>query len=161
MSEAPSPGTAGFVIRLARPEESELIASIVREAFQTVADSVGVDIPPLFESAQDVSAAFDAGDLVLVADVAGQLVGTVRGETMDSGSVMVRRLAVLPQFRGQGIARALMQALETAYPDAKRFELFTGADLRAPVRLYESLGYSHMEPHDTGGFPLVYLEKCR
>ena len=89
------------------------------------------------------------------------LVGTVRGETMEGDSVMVRRLAVLPQVRRSGIARALMSALEESYPDARRFELFTGAGLEGAVHLYESLGYTLMEPRKITDFPLIYMEKCR
>jgi len=75
--------------------------------------------------------------------------------------VMVRRLAVLPDVRGRGIARALMCALEEAYPRAERFELFTGAMAEGPIALYTSLGYHLIEPREDMGFPLVWFEKCR
>ena len=95
------------------------------------------------------------------AEVGGAIVGTVRGETMGSGDLMVRRLAVLPDCRGTGIARGLMAALEAAYPEARRFELFTGAEAAAPLALYESLGYRLMKSRATPDVPLVYLEKHR
>jgi GNAT superfamily N-acetyltransferase len=162
MSELAAPNEPGSaLIRAAEPDEAEAIAGVIRAGFATVAEEIGFDIPPLHESAADVSATFDAGDAVMVADVDGAIVGTVRGETMDSGDVMVRRLAVLPANRGAGIARRLMLALEAAYPDVSRFELFTGADARAPLALYESLGYQLFEPSEAVDFPLVYLEKCR
>jgi len=54
-----------------------------------------------------------------------------------------------------------MVALEEAYPDATRFELFTGEMAKGPIALYESLGYRLIEPREDMGFPLVWFEKCR
>lgn len=151
-----------MAVRSATRDEAEAVASIVRRAFATVAEALGVDIPPIHEDGSEVVATLDAGDSVLVAVIDGQLVGTVRGENMDSESVTVRRLAVLPKYRGRGAARALMRQLEAAYPHARRFELFTGAEIGNAVALYESLGYTLMEPRDIdGGVPFVFMEKCR
>ena len=159
MSE--SGDAANAAIRSARPEEAQTIARVIREAFATVAAEIGIDIPPLHESAGDVLETFSAGDAVIVAEVDGAVVGTVRGETMANGDVMVRRLAVLPANRGSGLARALVQALEDSYPHVRRFELFTGSMALGPLALYESLGYRLMEARQIEGFELVYLEKCR
>jgi predicted N-acetyltransferase YhbS len=149
-------------VREASPLEAETIAEVVRRSFQTVADEVGVDIPPIHESAAEVLASFQAGEAILVAlSESGQIVGTVRGESLGDGSVMVRRLAVLPEWRGQGIGGALVRACEAAYPDARRFELFTGAGPEGAVDLYERLGYVHMPPQEIDGFPLTYMEKHR
>jgi predicted N-acetyltransferase YhbS len=161
MSEAaPSNPTPAFVRRATRGE-APAIESVIREGFQTVADDIGRDIPPLHETAADVEETFDAGDVVLVAESDGRIVGTVRAESLEGGGVMARRLAVLPEARGRGIARSLMRALEDAYPKAQRFELFTGAMAAGPIALYESLGYKLIEPREDMGFPLVWFEKCR
>lgn len=151
----------GVTVRLAARDESEAVASVIRDGFATVAAAIGRDIPPLHESAADVEATFDAGDAVLLAEMDGRVVGTVRAETLPGGGIMVRRLAVLPDARGRGIARSLMRALEDAYPEAERFELFTGAMAAGPIALYESLGYRLIEPREDMGFPLVWFEKCR
>jgi len=157
---APTTPTPALVRRATR-DESAAIARVIREGFQSVADSVGRDIPPLHETATDVEETFDAGDVVLVAESDGHIVGTVRAEGLEGGGVMARRLAVLPEARGHGIARSLMRALEDSYPDAQRFELFTGAMATGPIALYESLGYKLVEPREDMGFPLVWFEKCR
>jgi len=155
------PGAIGPVVRHARRDEVDIVAALVRESFATVAEEIGFDIPPLHESTADVLAAIDAGDAVLLAEYDGVPVGTVRGDRLADGSVVVRRLAVLPSFRRHGLARLLMTELEAAYPEARRFELFTGAEARVPIALYESLGYAPYEPASKPDFPLVYLEKCR
>jgi N-acetylglutamate synthase-like GNAT family acetyltransferase len=152
---------AGFTIRRATREEAPEVARVIREAFKTVAEQIGEDIPPLHESAHDVEQSFDACDVVLVAEQSGAIVGTVRSESSRDCDVMVRRLAVVPEARQLGIARALMLALEDAFPQAQCFELFTGANAIGPLSLYESLGYRQIEPREQFGFPLVWLEKAR
>lgn len=150
-----------YVIRLAHRDEAELLAEIIREAFATEATVYG-DIPPLHETAADIDATFHAGDVTLTAVQAERLVGTVRGETLPDGTLVVRRLCVLPEARGAGIGRALIEALEVAYPDATRFELFTGHLNGAALGLYESLGYvrTGAEEIETG-IELVTLVKAR
>jgi len=148
-----------YVVRPATRDEAETLAAIIRTAFQTEAEVYG-DIPPLHETAADVEATFAAGDVTLAADLAGATVGTIRGETRPDGTVVVRRLAVLPNSRGLGIARALLVALEAAYPYATRFELFTGDLNRAALGLYESLGYERIGTREVApGIELVTLEK--
>jgi predicted N-acetyltransferase YhbS len=160
VSDAPAGDARQRVtVRPARREEAAALADVIRRAFVTE-ELVYGDIPPLHETAADVEMTFDAGEAVLVADLDGRIVGTVRAECISGGGVMVRRLAVLPDARGRGIARTLMRALEDAYPDAERFELFTGAMAQGPIALYESLGYQLIEPREDMGFPLVWFEKC-
>lgn len=150
----------GLVIRTASRDEAEAVAAIVRRAFVTEAEVYGTDLPPLHECAEDVLAAFDAGDVTLVAEADGAIVGTVRGERLASGAVMVRRLGVDAEWRGRGIARALMVALETAYPDAERIEIFTGSRSTAALALYGSLGYAYARTETiAGGVDLLYMEK--
>ena len=152
----------GVIVRCATETEAEAIAGVIRSAFATVAESLGVDIPPMHETAADVLGTFAAGDAILVAETDRVIVGTVRGETLDGDRVMVRRLAVLPEHRGAGIARSLMCALEDAYPQAARFELFTGALASGPLALYESLGYVLFDEREAApGLTLVSLEKKR
>lgn len=159
----PAPSTASLVeVARAVEADAEVIASLVRGGFQSEAERYGVEIPPMREAAADVLAAFAQGDVVLFARFDGELVGTVRGHLQEDGSVLVRRLAVLPDARRKGIARALMAVLEAAYPDAARFELFTGIDTLPAIALYESLGYVRVrEQEQVPGVTIVYLEKRR
>ena len=158
MAEAEDASGASSIRRASR-EEAELLAAVIREAFVTEAEVYG-DIPPLHETAADLEATFDAGDVTLAADLGDRVVGTVRGETMPDGAVVVRRLAVLPETRRRGLARSLIAELEAAYPHAPRFELFTGNLNRAALGLYESLGYVRTGSREVGaGIELVTLEK--
>lgn len=153
------PEAAPLVIRCAARHEAEPVAAIVREAFVTEAVIYG-DIPPLHETAADVEATFDAGDVTLIAERAGHVVGTIRGETSADGRLVVRRLAVLPSARREGLGRALLMALEAAYPSVRDFELFTGCLNHAALGLYESLGYVRCGSREIApGVELVTLEK--
>lgn len=161
MSDANTGANGGVRIRLASREEAETVAAIVREAFETEAAIYG-DIPPLHETAADVETTFDEGDVTLLAEVDGRAVGTIRGETGRDGRLVVRRLAVLQDARRSGLGRALLEALEAAYPDVTRFELFTGCRNHAALGLYESLGYRRVGTQEIApGVELVTLEKSR
>jgi predicted N-acetyltransferase YhbS len=150
------------VIRIATRDEAAEVAATVRRAFITEAEIYGADVPPLHESAEDVHATFHAGDVTLVAEAGGEIIGTVRGETLADGSIMVRRLGVDAEWRGQGIARELMIALEAAYPDASRFELFTGSLSTGALALYKSLGYQYVRTETiAAGVDLLHFEKSR
>jgi predicted N-acetyltransferase YhbS len=155
-----NPLPEGVIIRIASRDEAEAVAATVRRAFVTEAEIYGADVPPLHERTQDVLDTFDAGDVTLVAEAGGAVVGTVRGETLASGAVMIRRLGVDGEWRGCGIARALMVALEAAYADAPRIELFTGSLSTAALALYGSLGYEYVRTESIApGVDLLYLEK--
>lgn len=150
-----------IIVRRARREEASALAAVIRDAFVTEQLVYG-DIPPLHETAADLEASFDAGEITLAAELDGTLVGTVRGETIADGSVVVRRLAVLVEVRGLGVARRLMAELESAYPNAPRFELFTGELNRAALGLYEAIGYRRSGTDIVGdGITVVILEKLR
>jgi putative acetyltransferase len=75
----------------------------------------------------------------------------------------VKRMMVLPERRGQGIGRRLLDALErTLLGDGiERALLETGERQRAAVRLYERCGYRRRGPF--GGYPdnglSVFFEK--
>jgi len=156
-----SDGRDIITVRRARREEAAALAAVIREAFVTEQLVYG-DIPPLHETAADLEASFDAGEVTLAAELDGALVGTVRGETMADGSVMVRRLAVLVEARGLGVARRLMAELEAAYSDAPRFELFTGELNHAALGLYEAVGYARTGTDVVGDdITVVVLEKLR
>lgn len=84
-------------------------------------------------------------DLALAAEVDGQLVGTVMGG-FDGRRGVVHHLAVLPEYRGQGIARALLAELEqrlAAKGCLKAWALLT-AENAAVAAFYEAAGWYDM-----------------
>ena len=141
------------------------LLAVQHEAFGRVAEDVGIpstDMPPIRETLVDLREYAAEGWLFWKAvDAQGRTVGTVRGVERD-GSVEVGRLAVAGDSLRQGVATALMVALEDAYPGAERFELFTGHNAWAPLALYARLGYSESRRQALpNGYELVWLEKRR
>jgi tRNA (guanine37-N1)-methyltransferase len=117
----------------------------------------GVDIPPLRETLEDVSAWLREWT-TLVVRASGRLVGAVRGrlvgDTWDVG-----RLMVAPDLRGRGLGRELLSRAEAAAPpDARRLSLFTGVGSAANLRMYQRAGYRRdpAQPSETG---VVHLSK--
>ena len=78
---------------------------------------------------------------------------------MAHGTVEIGRLVVDDGWLRQGIGSALMELLEASYPEAERFELFTGAEADIPLALYGKRGYREYRREQTPGVLLVWLEK--
>ncbi|KAF0214707.1 MAG: acetyltransferase (GNAT) family [Geobacteraceae bacterium] len=89
----------------------------------------------------------------------GRIVGSVR-TLLDGGTCYVGKLIVHPEAQNQGIGSALMRHLEAFYPDAARFELFTGHKSLRNLHLYTKLGYREFKRVQVNDkVSLVYMEK--
>jgi GNAT superfamily N-acetyltransferase len=150
-------------VRRAAEEELGRILSIQHEAFERVARELNVDpshLPPLRESLADLCALYTAGTAFFVAVAGDGPVGSVRAQEC-AGVVEFGRLVVSERYLRRGVATELMCFAEYAFPDAERFELFTGADADGALALYTGLGYRSVRTSCEGGVPLVWLEKKR
>ncbi len=97
-------------------------------------------VPALHETLDDVRRWLPEWT-VLTLRRAGRLVGGARarldGEVWDIG-----RLMVAPDLQGQGLGRALFEAIEAAAPAAATsYALFTGAGSAENLRFYKRAGY--------------------
>lgn len=110
------------------------------------------------DTAETVLHAMERG-VVLVAMLGDRVLGSVRGEMVD-GVCLVGRLVVEPDAQGAGIGRSLATLIETYFPNASRFEIFTGHLSAGPLHLYESLGYiREREQQVADEVTLVFLGK--
>jgi ribosomal protein S18 acetylase RimI-like enzyme len=117
-------------------------------------------LPPLTQTLDDLRLELESAT-VLKALNTGRLVGSVRAREQD-GTVHVGRLIVLPELQGRGLGTLLMRRIEACFPEAKRFELFTGNRSEASLRLYERLGYRRSrEQMLSSSIALVFMEKQR
>jgi ribosomal protein S18 acetylase RimI-like enzyme len=84
-------------------------------------------------------------DLCLVAEEAGQVVGTVLGG-FDGRRGMVYHLAVAAAYQGQGLGRALMVEQEARFKakGCLKYYLLVTADNLAVIDFYAGLGWSRM-----------------
>jgi len=117
-------------------------------------------IPPLNQTLEDIKKEF-AEITFLKSCNSDRIIGSVR-VSIHNGNCEIGRLIVHPDFQGRGIGTQLMLAIESEFPTAKRFELFTGSKSVRNIRLYERLGYKIFQTKQLSELvELVFMEKCR
>ena len=93
------------LVRMARPEDEEAVRRVGDEAFATVRSVYRPD-PAAHANLSAIAPALER----VVAEVDGQVVGTARFGVFGD-SLRIIGLGVVPQFRRQGVARALIEEL--------------------------------------------------
>jgi ribosomal protein S18 acetylase RimI-like enzyme len=79
---------------------------------------------------------------------------------VEGGACLISRLMVEPIFQHRGLGRVLLDAIESRFSQANRFELFTTKKNLDNVRFYERAGYTIIgEFINRHGFAMVTMEK--
>jgi GNAT superfamily N-acetyltransferase len=151
------------LIRPARDDELDIIASLTVDAYAEYAAAMSPDAWSMFaHDIANVRARVGEGQL-LVAERDGWIVGTVtlfrhwRGAQEDSAGV--RLLAVPPAYRNAGIGRALMEhCIDLARSDGKRRVVLTVTQEMEVARdLTERMGFVRTPELDHEAAPGVRL----
>jgi putative acetyltransferase len=128
----------GIVIRLDRPDSDDgrhLIQRLDKDLRQRYSAIAIHGLHP-----QDV---VDPRLVFLVASIGGQAVGCGALRPLEPGVGEVKRMFVRPEFRGRGIARQILMALESTARERgySRLRLETGTRQPEAIGLYRSAGY--------------------
>lgn len=99
--------------------------------------------------------------LILIAHEAGQVAGSIALRPIDGERAEAKRLYVRPQFRGQGIAAALLQRLieEARAAGYQTINADTLPSMNAALDWYRRIGFAEIEPYTANPTPgAVYLQ---
>jgi ribosomal protein S18 acetylase RimI-like enzyme len=127
-------GTDSVSIRDCLVQDVEAVLELWRQAEAT---------PSVTDTADDLRRAVtESHAFVLVAEVEGQVVGSIIG-TFDGWRGNIYRLAVQPDYRRQGVARALVAEVERKLTGlgAKRITALVEKDHPIAMTFWEAVGY--------------------
>jgi ribosomal protein S18 acetylase RimI-like enzyme len=147
------------VIGPARVGEAEQILTLQRLCYQTEA-ALYDDwaLPPLTQTLRELLELYD-DHTILVTRLGQEVVGSVRARLEDR-TCHIGRLVVHPRLQGRGLGTRLMREIEASFPEAERYELFTGHLSEGNLRLYRRLGYEEFRKEVISPtLRLVYLGK--
>jgi GNAT superfamily N-acetyltransferase len=117
-------------------------------------------IPPLHQALEDLLFEFER-QIFLKATAENTVIGSVRCR-LEEGSCYIGKLIVHPDHQNRGLGKKLLKAAEDQFPEAERYELFTGQRSKKNLHIYASCGYRSFKTRAVSEkLTLVYLEKVR
>lgn len=143
----------------AHPDDAAEILAIQKRAFTPQGELYNdPELPPLTESEETIRRNFETYT-ILKAVRDGRIVGAVRGK-MKGDVCRIGRLSVEPALQDRGIGRLLMGEIESRFPKAHAFELFTGHKSEKTIALYIKLGYEIFRSQkESDTLELVFMRK--
>lgn len=127
-----------------RPSLDPELAALITAQQRELADSGVLAGSRTFEPDDDVE--------YLVGAVNGRAVACGAWQALGPGAAELRRMYVRPAFRGRGLARQMIVAIEEEALAAGRslLRLELAAGLSAAIALYQSSGYRQITPSAPG-----------
>ena len=153
--------TAGFTIRLARPEDAAAVArelaaylSFIGDAFEP--EGLDHDIAHWQEEYGG-----PRGSLLLVQDPAGEVVGTAAVRVLAPGVGELKRMWLRPACQGLGLGRRLMDASldEARGLGCRTLRLDSESKLEAAVHLYRAYGFTEIPRYNDNRRADIWLER--
>ncbi|MFD5496544.1 GNAT family N-acetyltransferase [Streptomyces sp. NPDC001812] len=150
-------------ISAAAEQDAEQIFRLQYLCFQSEAALYGnYRIDPLVQSLDSVREEV-AADLVFVARLGDEIVGSVHGRSTEDAAAAIGKLCVHPRLQGHGIGARLLRVAEAALADergARTFRLHTGHRSESNLQLYSRVGYQRVGTSEgADGVPQIVLEK--
>ena len=142
MSEPGVKKAQGLKIRLATPEDSAAITEVLRDAFTVFREHYTAEAFEVVTPDTDVILSrFEEGPM-WVADLDGEVVGTVSLTTEPEG-LYVRSMAVSPKAQGRGLGHELLKAVDehAKSTEFERIFLYTTYFVPGAKEMYAKHGY--------------------
>jgi predicted N-acetyltransferase YhbS len=142
-----------LVLRAATVADAAAIAATIAASFEQYRGRLEPESGAFRETAEAIAAELARESGAIVAERNGRMVGCVMAQLMDD-DFYFGRLSVVPEARGQGISRRLVEAVED---EARRREL-AGVRLGVRIvlvenqRLFSSMGYVEISREAHEGF---------
>jgi ribosomal protein S18 acetylase RimI-like enzyme len=141
--------------------ESDLVEILVLQKLAYIQEAAiynNFNISPLTQTLESVLEDFKVQDFHK-ACIEGKIIGSVKAYEKN-GIVYIGKLIVHPGFQNKGIGKQLMFHVESQFPMAKKFELFTAHKSLKNLHLYHKLGFTEFKRESLAGNPnMVFLEK--
>ena len=130
-----------FTINPVDPLSSDAL-SLLHAAAREIRPLYGASLEPL--PANEAGA---PGSIYLLAYLDGTPIGSIALRPLEGDTAEVRRMFVLPEYRRQRIARALLRRLEAEAAEIgyRGLRLETGDRQPAAITFYESSGYERIQ----------------
>ena len=148
------------IFQAERSDLPEMLA-LQKISYQSEAEMYGDEsLPALQQSLADLEKDFET-KIFLKAVVNGKIIAAFRGYA-EGDTAHLLRLIVHPYFRGRGLGPKLIREMEQRFPNATRFEAFTGHKSKRNLYVFKTLGYEQFKTEPfTPSITWVYLEKIR
>jgi len=112
-----------MIIKRAKESDLSEILSLQKKAYQSEAKIYNdFSIPPLLQTLDEIKDEFKKG-IFLKAVENEKIIGSVRGNLIDSETCYIGRLIVHPDFQNQGIGTKLMKEIEDKFSYCKNLSL--------------------------------------
>ncbi|HLA96399.1 MAG TPA: GNAT family N-acetyltransferase [Pyrinomonadaceae bacterium] len=132
-------------VRLATATDAEAISNVLREAFTVYRDHYTAEaFEVVTPNRAEIARRFEEGP-IWVAEVGGEVVGTVSVTTEPEG-LYVRSMAVGPNVQGRGVGHRLLDAVDEYAADTEfeRIFLYTTYFVPGAKGIYEKHGFQRV-----------------
>jgi len=150
-----------IIINKASTEDAEEILELQKLAYVSEAEILDdFTIPPLHQTTDEILSEF-GHQAFLKVELEGRIIGSIRSN-LEGGTCHIGKLIVHPNHQNRGIGTRLLQAAESQYPNAERYELFTSQKSEKNLHLYAKCGYRPFRIKVVSEkLTLVFLEKSK
>lgn len=145
----------------AEEKDAADILDLQRMAYRSEAEIYqDQSIEPLLQTLDEMKEDFKT-KFFLKAVMHNKIVGSVRA-WMEGDTCRLSRLIVHPSYQNFGIGKKLVYQMEAHFPQARRYELFTGHKSRRNIYFYGRLGYRiYKRERINPKIERVYLQKIK